>query len=80
MADVKVVLNSEGVRSLLRSREMMDYCTDLAQGIQQRAGEGYEISRHTGANRVNVSVGTGTVTAASENRGGMNTLLRAVRG
>lgn len=79
MGDLKVVLNREGVRSLLRSVEMMSYCTELAHGIQGRAGEGYEISKHTGPNRVNVSVSVASAAAASENRGGNNKLLKAVR-
>lgn len=79
MGNLKVVLNREGVRSLLRSGEMMSYCTELAQRIQSRAGDGYEISKHTGVNRVNVSVGTANVMSASENRGDSNQLLKAVR-
>lgn len=79
MANMKVVLNSEGVRSLLRSKEMMDYCTELAQGIQGRAGKGYDISKHTGPNRVNVSVRTASGATESENRGGNNKLLKAVK-
>lgn len=80
MNNPKVILNREGVRSLLRSDEMMAYCTELAQGIQSRAGDGYEISKHTGTNRVNVSVGTASAAAASQNRGGANALLKAVKG
>lgn len=80
MANMKVVLNSEGVRALLRSNEMMDYCTELAQGIQGRAGSEYDISKHVGVNRVNVSVRTASSAAGAENRGKNNKLLKAVKG
>lgn len=80
MDSVKVVLNSDGVRDLLRSEEIMDICTKQAKKIQQRAGKGYEISQYTGVNRVNVSVGAVTEQAAAGNRGTRNDLLKAVGG
>ena len=53
---VKVKLNHEGVRQLLRSSEMMAVCRNRAQAIQSSYGSGAKLSEHTGTNRVNVSV------------------------
>lgn len=70
-------LNYEGVRELLRSDEMKELLTDLAEGIQKRAGDGYEVSPYTGKTRVNVSVGTATFEAMQDNLDN-NTLLKAL--
>ena len=81
MADnLRVELNSPGIRELLCSSEMMEACAKEARSIQKRAGKGYEISKYTGASRVNVSVYADTDEAASKNKGDQNELLRAVNG
>lgn len=56
MANVHIVLNREGVRSLLRSPEMGAICAELAEQIKDKYGDGAEVSPHTGTNRVNASV------------------------
>ncbi len=76
---IKVVLNGAGVRSLLKSQEMMSVCEAQAKEIVQRAGEGYETSAYTGKSRVNVSVYPGDYKAMKDNSEN-NTLLKAVRG
>lgn len=53
---VKVKLNHEGVRQLLRSSEMMAVCRNRAEAMRSSYGRGAKISEHTGTNRVNVSV------------------------
>lgn len=80
---IKIELNSEGVREMLRSPEMKDICTELAQGIAQRANGtgadgGYAVSGHTGATRVNASVYCATKEALRDNLKN-NTLLKAVK-
>lgn len=70
MSNFRLELNSEGVRSLLRSQEMADYCEELAQEIAGRYGDDYKTSTHVGPNRVNVSV-------YSDRQN--NSLLKAVR-
>ena len=78
MSRLKVVLNSEGVRALLRSREMMDVCASYANAAAGRLGEGYAVSTYTGKNRVNASIYTETIEAARENLES-NTILKALR-
>lgn len=56
MSNLRIELNSDGVRELLKSPEMMGICRELANGIANRAGDGFELSEYTGRNRVNVSV------------------------
>lgn len=56
MSNLRIELNSDGVRELLKSPEMMGICRELASGIASRAGSGFELSEYTGRNRVNVSV------------------------
>ncbi len=79
MANFKFVLNREGVRDLLRSKEMMDICSDYANSALGRLGSGYEVTTHTGANRVNAQVAAETFAAKRENLKS-NTILKAVFG
>ena len=77
MGKVKVELNREGVRELLRSAEMGAVCRDLANRISSSAGSGYEVTVSTGKNRVNASVHAATEEAYRDNMKN-NTLLKAV--
>jgi hypothetical protein len=79
MAKVKFELNKEGVRELLRSKEMMDACTEYANNALAKLGDGYEVTTHTGANRVNAEVAAVTNAARSENLRD-NTIIKAVFG
>ena len=76
--NIRVELNSDGVRELLRSPEMAAVCQEQARMIANRAGDGYTVSTFTGANRVNASVMTETTEAMQDNLKN-NTLLKAVR-
>ncbi len=78
MAKVRVELNSEGVRELLRSDEMKTVCEDYANSALSRLGQGYEVSSMTGKNRVNASVKAVSRKAKKENREN-NTILKALR-
>lgn len=70
---VKVVLNREGVRELLRSAEMMSACRSAADTIRNNYGGHTELEEYVGQNRVNVAV-VAPFDEASQN----NDLLKAV--
>lgn len=74
---IKVELNSEGVRQLLKSQEMMDVCASLADRAAGTLGEGYETSTYVGTNRVNVSITAATYKARRDNLQN-NSLLKAI--
>lgn len=76
---VKIVLNRSGVREILRSSEMQDICTEYAQGVLGRVGDGYELTEHTGKNRVNAQVAATSYQAKRDNAKN-NTLLKALWG
>lgn len=77
MAKVRIELNSEGVRNLLKSAEIAEICRTHAQEIAGRAGSGYEVTTYTGKTRVNASVHAATDEAYRDNLKN-NTLLKAV--
>lgn len=79
MAKVKFELNREGVRDLLRSKEMMDVCQEYANNALGKLGDGYEVTTHTGSNRVNAEVAAVTYAAKKENLSD-NTIIKAVFG
>lgn len=58
MANLKVVLNSSGVKELLKSSEMIRVLEDQAETIARRCSGSYSISTYTGKNRANVSIST----------------------
>ena len=74
---VKVELNHDGVKELLRSPEMLAICEEYAQKAVRNLGEGYEVSTHSGSVRVNASVVATTREAIAENKAN-NTVLKAV--
>lgn len=76
---IKFELNRAGVRELLRSREAMAVCSRYANSARGRLGEGYEVSTHTGQNRVNAEVAAVTYQARKENLQN-NTILKALGG
>lgn len=79
MANVTIKLNSEGVRELLRSAEVMAECRSHADEMGATLGEGYEVSEYIGTNRVNVSV-TAVSQSAKQDNLDNNSLLKAVGG
>lgn len=74
---IKFELDRSGVRELLRSDEMMEICREYADKAADRLGDGYEVSEHTGRNRVNASVAAVSEKARKENLD-HNTILKAV--
>lgn len=79
MANVKVVLNREGVRELLRSDAMMKVCSEYANAALGRLGKGYEVTTHVGKNRVNAEIKAETFMARKDNREN-NSILKSLRG
>lgn len=74
---VKVELNREGVRELLRSPEIMAVCKGYADRAASRLGKGYKVTTYTGKTRVNASVGAVSFKARRENMKS-NTILKAL--
>lgn len=78
MGKMKVKLNREGVRQLLRSEEMMDVCQAHASAAVSSLGAGYEMTSRVGKNRVNAEVAAVSDEAKRENIKN-NTILKAVK-
>lgn len=76
MSDFKFVLNRDGVRELMQSKEMQDVLVEFAGQVAERAGDGYDV--YIGTNRANVSVVTATEEAAADNLD-HNTLEKSIR-
>lgn len=79
MAKVKFVLNRQGVRELMKSKEMMDICSEYANNALARLGDGYEVNTYSGENRINAEVYAQSFAAKRENLKS-NTILKAVFG
>lgn len=73
---VKFELNRAGVRELLRSQEMLDMITQVAQ---ERCPEECVVDGYIGTNRVNARITTDSDEAYLENLSS-NTLLKAIGG
>lgn len=78
MGKVKVSLNSAGVRELLLSDEVMSACTEQAEKISAKAGEGFGINTRKGKRRAIAQVKTETVSAYFKCLK-ENTLLKCLR-
>ncbi len=64
----KIELNNEGIRALLKSEEIAAACVEVANQVQQRAGEGYAVAApHYSDQRVIVNVYPATKEAAHDN-------------
>ena len=64
---VKFELNTEGVKSLLQSPEMMNVCEQYANNALSKLGAGHEVTTHTGKTRVNAQVAAVTYKAKKDN-------------
>lgn len=78
MSKIKVVLNRENVRQLLKSPEMQAICHEQAQAIADRLGDGYEVDDYIGVNRCNSTV-TAVSDAAILDNLDNNTLLKGMK-
>lgn len=75
---VKIELNRNGVRELLKSEEMLSICEEHAARILNSCPSGYETDSRVGKNRVNAMVYASTYQAKADNMRN-NTLLKAVK-
>lgn len=78
MSKVRIELNHDGIRALLRSEEMKAAIEGEALRVQSKLGEGYEVSSYTGPGRVNASVSAVTAEAKRDNLQN-NTILKALQ-
>lgn len=78
MSNMRFKLNRAGVRDLLKSPEMQAVLTDKANGIRNRAGDGYESDIYVGKTRANAMVYANSFQAKRDNKK-HNTLLKAVK-
>ena len=78
MANLKIELNSEGIKELLRSSQIKAICEEKARSAVSKLGEGYVASSYTGKSRVNASVYAESQKARAENLEN-NTILKALR-
>lgn len=53
---LKIELNSKGIIELLKSSEIEDVLKELADDVQQRAGEDYHVEIKQGQKRVNAKI------------------------
>lgn len=78
MSKVEIVLNSGGIRELLKSAEAMAICEEHAQRARNSLGEGYEVNTMVGKIRANAEICAVTFKARKENSQN-NTILKALR-
>lgn len=74
--NVQIVLNSDGVRELLQSAEMLALCEAKAEEIAAEAGPGYHVSSFIGHDRAHATVWASSKSAQQDNLDN-NTLLKA---
>lgn len=79
MSKIKITLNREAVRDLLKGEEMKAILQERATEIRNRCGDGYEQDFHVGKNRGNAMVWAATSAARKDNLAN-NTILKAVKG
>lgn len=76
---VRVVLNRQGVRSLLRSNELKRECSEYANKALAKLGDGYKTDTYTGKTRSNAMILADSSKARREARSD-NTIWKAVKG
>ena len=79
MAKIKIELNRQGVRALMKSDEMAAMLNGHGARVLARLGSGYGMDAYNGLNRRNVSVFAESADAIAENLR-YNTILKAVGG
>ena len=77
MDNLKIVLNTQGVRELLESNEMLDILKERASKISQACGTGYAAGHFKGTDRWKATVYADTNEARRDNSAN-NTILKAV--
>ena len=77
MNEVKIVLNSNGIQSMLKSDKVKKVVKRYADRAKKSLGEGYEVSTHVGVYRVNAEVAAVSYEAKKDNLDN-NSILKAV--
>lgn len=77
MSKVKIELNHDAIRDLLRSSEVQTVCVEEAQKISSRAGDGYSVNARVNEGRAYATVKTDTKETYIDCLRN-NTLLKAV--
>lgn len=77
MADIKIVLNREGVRQILKDEKIAQVCRDIANKTASRCGEGYEVQDRNYPERTGAAVLAVTYQAKRDNSENQ-TLLKAL--
>ena len=77
MSNVRIVLNSPGIRELLLSQEMQAVLNERAAEVAGRCGEGYEHDIYLTGGRAVASVFAATEAAVRDNLDN-NTILRSL--
>ena len=77
MSDVKIVLDSAGIQSMLKSAEVAELIQEITAQVQRNAGDGYETSYQVGKKRYIGEVYAATYKARKDNSKN-NTLLKAL--
>ena len=77
MNNLKVVLNTQGVRELLESDEMLAVCQEHAEEIAKRCGDGYASGYFKGTDRWKSTVYADSQEARKDNSKN-NTIVKAV--
>ena len=72
-------LNSQGVRELLKSQEMMGICKEYASKAQSKLGDGYDVKTYMLNERAAAKVQAETYKARKDNAEN-NSILKALRG
>lgn len=77
MSKVEIKLNTAEVGRLLRSDDVGNYLSEVAQTVQTRCGDGYDVDDYAAPTRRVASVFTADTNAMKDNLKN-NTLLKAV--
>lgn len=77
MSNLKIKLNSQGVRELLKSPEIAEACRAQAAAVAGRAGSGYDVEQRSYPERTGYVVSAETEEARRDNLKN-NTLLKAL--
>lgn len=76
MSKIKIELNKDGVRDLLKDPEISEVCREYCNGIAAKAGDGYVVEDRTYPERNGYAVYPSTPDANRDNLKN-NTLLKA---
>ena len=79
MSKVKIVLNQEGVKALLKSQEIQNVIKDCADSVQSTAGSDYKVNMKQGVNRCWATISPASPHAYYSNLK-HNTLVKALGG